>query len=115
MAYLKCSAINRGQTKADDILQFYEDGLFLTKKKDSWFLVNYAIRVNKTVAELRTLLLKPAESDGNPIGDENRFNVKFSSLGLSVNDQNLIRSKDSKSPVPTTNFDFDTVIQDKEK
>lgn len=114
MAYLKVAAVPRGQTKAGDILQIYADGLFLTEKKKEWMYWNYVVKVSQTIAELKILLTKPAELDGNPIGDENRHSVKIDSLGLSDFDKSMIQNKETESPVSNTIHDFNLVVLDKE-
>jgi len=114
MAYLKVAAAPRGQTKAGDILQIYPDALFLTKKKKEWMYWNYTIKVSQTVAELKILLTKPEESNGTPIGDENRHSVKIDSLGLSDFDKGMIQNNKAESPVSNTEHDFNLVVEDKE-
>lgn len=115
MAYLKVAAVSRGQTKAGDILQIYPDALFLTGKKKEWMYWNHVVKVSQTVAELKVLLTKPAESNGKPIGDENRHSVKIDSLGLSDFDKSMIQNKETESPVSNTTHDFKLVVLDKEK
>ena len=115
MAWIKWAAVPRGQTKAGDILQIYPDGLFLAGKKKEWFYWNCVTKVSQTVTELKILLTKPAEIDGNITGDENRHSVKIDSLGLSDFDKGMIQNNKAESPVSNTTHDFKLVVEDKEK